>query len=47
MIRKETEPFTDVPIIFVSALTKQRIFKAIETAVEVYNNRKLEFLRAS
>ena len=41
MIRKETEPFTDVPIIFVSALTKQRIFKAIETAVEVYNNRKI------
>ena len=40
MIRQEIEPFTDVPIIFVSALTKQRIFKAIETAVEVYNNRK-------
>ncbi|MCF6348350.1 MAG: ribosome biogenesis GTPase Der [Flavobacteriaceae bacterium] len=39
-IRQEIEPFTDVPIIFVSALTKQRIFKAIETAVEVYQNRK-------
>ena len=39
-IRKEIEPFTDVPIIFVSALTKQRVYKAIETAVEVYNNRK-------
>ena len=39
-IRKELEPFTDVPIIFISALTKQRIFKAIETAVEVYQNRK-------
>ena len=39
-IRKEIEPFTDVPILFISALTKQRIFKAIETAVEVYNNRK-------
>ena len=38
-IRKEIEPFTDVPIIFVSALNKQRIYKAIETAVEVYNNR--------
>lgn len=38
-IRKEMEPFTDVPIIFVSALNKQRIYKAIETAVEVYNNR--------
>lgn len=38
-IRKELEPFTDVPIIFMSALTKQRIYKAIETAVEVYQNR--------
>jgi small GTP-binding protein len=38
-IRKEIEPFTDVPIIFISALEKQRIYKAIETAVEVYQNR--------
>ena len=38
-IRQETEPFTDVPIVFMSVLTKQRIFKAIETAVEVYQNR--------
>lgn len=39
VIRKEIAPFTDVPIIFVSALNKQRIYKAIEQAVEVYNNR--------
>ena len=39
MIRKQIEPFTDVPIIFISALTKQRVYKAIETAVEVYKNR--------
>lgn len=39
-IRQEIAPFTDVPIIFISALTKQRIFKAIETAVEVFENRK-------
>jgi len=39
-IKQEIAPFTDVPIIFISALTKQRIFKAIETAVEVFNNRK-------
>lgn len=39
MIRKECEPFTDFPIVFMSALTKQRIFKAIETAMEVYENR--------
>jgi GTP-binding protein len=38
-IRQQIEPFTDVPIVFISALTKQRIFKAIETAVEVYKNR--------
>ena len=38
-IRLEMEPFTDVPIVFMSVLTKQRIFKAIETAVEVYQNR--------
>jgi GTP-binding protein len=39
MIRKEMEPFTDVPIVFISVLNKQRIHKAIETAVTVYNNR--------
>ena len=38
-IKKHIEPFTDVPIVFISALTKQRIFKAIETAVRVYKNR--------
>ncbi|MEM7381478.1 MAG: GTP-binding protein, partial [Bacteroidota bacterium] len=38
-IKKSIEPFTDVPIIFISTLTKQRIFKAIETAVAVYENR--------
>ncbi len=38
-IKQAIEPFTDVPIIFISALTKQRIYKAIETAVEVYQNR--------
>ena len=39
-VRKQIEPFTDVPIIFISALTKQRLFKAIETAVQVFENRK-------
>jgi len=38
-IREAMEPFTDVPIIFISALEKQRIYKAIETAVDVYQNR--------
>ena len=39
-VRQAIAPFTDVPIVFISALTKQRIFKAIETAVEVFENRK-------
>ncbi|SNY93981.1 ribosome biogenesis GTPase Der [Flagellimonas pacifica] len=38
-IKKVIEPFDDVPILFISVLTKQRIFKAIETAVDVYKNR--------
>lgn len=38
-IRSQCEPFVDVPIVFMSALSKQRIFKAIETAVSVYENR--------
>jgi len=39
-IRKQIEPFTDVPIVFVSSLTKQRLLKALEIAVQVYQNRK-------
>ena len=39
-IRERTAPFTDIPIIFSSALTKQRIFKILETAKEVYDTRK-------
>ncbi len=38
-IQDRISPFTDVPIVFVSVLNKQRIYKAIETAVEVYKNR--------
>ena len=38
-IRQEISPFVDVPIIFISSLTKQRVFKAIETAVDVYKRR--------
>ena len=38
-IKKQCEPYTDVPIVFMSVLNKQRIYKAIETAVEVYQNR--------
>jgi len=38
-IRDRFAPFTDFPILFTSALTKQRIYKVLETAVEVYKNR--------
>jgi GTP-binding protein len=38
-IKSKISPFSDVPILFISALTKQRIYKAIETAVEVYKRR--------
>ena len=38
-IKEKTAPFVDVPIVFISTLNKQRIFKAIETAVTVYNCR--------
>ena len=39
-IYERLAPFTDFPIIFASAVTKQRIFKVLETAKEVYLNRK-------
>ncbi|MDE5807436.1 MAG: ribosome biogenesis GTPase Der [Muribaculaceae bacterium] len=39
-IRAKFAPFTDFPIIFTSALTKQRIHKVLETAVHVYENRR-------
>lgn len=39
-IRERIAPFTDVPIIFTSATTKQRIHKALEAAEEVYENKK-------
>lgn len=38
-IRSRLAPFVDFPIIFASALTKQRIFKVLETAKEVYQAR--------
>ncbi len=38
-IRSKFAPFTDFPVIFCSALTKQRIFKVLETAADVWKNR--------
>jgi len=38
-IRKQISPFTDIPILFISVLEKQRLLKGLETAIEVYKNR--------
>ncbi|WP_396170495.1 ribosome biogenesis GTPase Der [Flavobacterium sp.] len=38
-IREQLQPFTDVPILFVSALTKQRLLKALEATVKVFEDR--------
>lgn len=38
-IKEVIAPFTDVPIVFISVKNKQRVLKALETAVEVYQNR--------
>ena len=43
-IKEKIAPFVDVPIIFTSAINKQRIFKAIETANEVYINKTIIWL---
>ena len=39
-IKDKIAPFNDVPILFISALTKQRVHKALETAVEVHERRQ-------
>ncbi len=39
-IKKKIAPFTDVPVIFISAKEKKRIFQAMEKAIEVYENRQ-------
>ncbi len=38
-IREKTAPFQDMPILFISAVNKQRVFRVLETAMEVYGNR--------
>ncbi len=40
IIKEKFAPFQDLPIVFVSALTKQRIHKALESAIQVFKNRK-------
>ena len=38
-IFEKTAPFQDLPVIFISAINKQRVFRVLETAMEVYRNR--------
>jgi GTP-binding protein len=46
-ILERISPFTDVDIIFTSTISKQRIHKTLETALEVYKNRKQKFSTSS
>ena len=41
-IKEKIAPFNDIPIVFTSALHKQRIFKALELGAQVYKNRSLK-----
>lgn len=41
-LKERIAPFVDVPIIFTSALTKQRVFQALETGMKVFENRKFK-----
>ncbi len=45
-IRERVAPFVDFPIIFTSAVTKQRVFKVLEKAKEVYQNSKTKISTA-
>jgi len=40
MVREAMAPYTDFPIVFTSATTKQRIHKAIEASLQVYKNKE-------
>ena len=43
-ILEEIKPFVDVPIVFISSLTKQRVFKAIEVGMDVHKNKKQKII---
>lgn len=46
-IKDRTAPFVDIPIVFTSVIHKQRIFKALELAHEVYENRRKQIPTAT
>jgi len=39
-VKKRMEPFTDIPVVFISVLEKQRLLKAMEMAMQVYEDRR-------
>lgn len=39
-LKARLAPFTDIPVLFISAKEKTRVFKVVETALEVYESRK-------
>lgn len=41
-IKEKIAPFSDVPIVFISALEKQRIFQAVDKVLEVFNNKQIK-----
>ena len=41
-IKEKIAPFSDVPIVFISALEKQRIYQAVDKVLEVYNNKQIK-----
>lgn len=46
-IKEKIAPFTDVPIVFTSAISKQRILKALEIALKVYDNRTQKLMTST
>jgi len=46
-IREKCAPFQDFPVIFISAINKQRVFRVLETAMEVFNNRTQKILTSA
>lgn len=46
-IKNKLAPFNDVPVLFISVLDKQRIFQAIEKAIEVYTENRARRIKTA
>ena len=46
-LKERLAPFTDLPILFISVIDKTRIFRAVESALEVYENRQRKITTAA